>query len=163
MFEQYSDRARRVVFLTRLKAGRRGAPALEPEHLVEALVFEDQGKSATAFIVPNEVAEVIAAPGIELHHPFLSSDIASEVLMELERVFTKSEPIPDSTDMPMSPALGVVFNAAMALRSELGCQQVEPLHLLAATLSESGSKASDVLKRAGVTKEAVIAAIRAVK
>jgi ATP-dependent Clp protease ATP-binding subunit ClpA len=106
---------------------------------------------------------MIVRPDVESHVPFFSYEVASEVLIELERVFTKSEPIPDSTDMPVSPALRAVFNAAMALSIELRHQPIEPLHLLAATLSESKSKASEVLKRAGVTKEAVIAAIRTAK
>lgn len=63
MFHQYSVRAKRVVFLTRLKAGRRGAAALEPDHLVEAVVLEDQGELAKAVGTSGEVGEVVGMAG----------------------------------------------------------------------------------------------------
>jgi hypothetical protein len=48
--------------------------------------------------------------------------------------------------------------AAMPSRIHVG--DVEPLHLLAATMSEDGSPTVEVLKQAGITKEMVIAAIK---
>jgi hypothetical protein len=43
MFETFSERSRRIVFLSRKLAGRRGATPIEVEDLVDALVIEDQG------------------------------------------------------------------------------------------------------------------------
>jgi ATP-dependent Clp protease ATP-binding subunit ClpA len=100
-------------------------------------------------------------PALKPSSPFFPAELASQLLLKLEQVFTKSEAIPDSTDMPASPALNRTFDAAMALSKQLGHKQVEPLHLLAAALSEPSSKASEVLKEAGVTREGVIAAMRA--
>ena len=162
MFDQYSFRAKRVVYLTRLKAGRRGAPALEPAHLVEALVLEDQGEFAEALGISGEVGIPFGSPGLKPSRQFFTAELASQILPKLERLLTKSEPIPDSTDMPASPALSRTFDAAITLSKELGHKQVEPLHLLAAALSEPTSKASEVLNEAGVTREGVIAAMRAI-
>ena len=49
MFEQYSERARRVVFLSRKVAGRRGAAEIGVEDLMESLVVEDQGDLRRCF------------------------------------------------------------------------------------------------------------------
>jgi hypothetical protein len=49
MFEPFSERARRVVFFSRKVAGRRGASAIEAEHLIEALILEDQGITQSCF------------------------------------------------------------------------------------------------------------------
>ena len=46
MFEQFSERSRRVIFLARMNAGRRGAAAIEPVHLLDAIVREDQKTEA---------------------------------------------------------------------------------------------------------------------
>jgi hypothetical protein len=47
----------------------------------------------------------------------------------------------------------------MALKEELKQESVEPLHLLAAELSQD-SKAAQILKDVGLTTEQVIAAIK---
>lgn len=144
-----------------MKAGRRGAPALDPDHLVEALVLEDQGELAKAVgISGNKFLLPVGDPGLKPIRPFFLGEVASEVLLKLERVFTKADAIPDQRDMPISPALSRTFDAAIALSKQLGHKHVEPLHLLAAILSEPSSKASEVLTEAGVTRKAVIAALR---
>src|SRR5689334_9747222 len=112
---QYSTRAIRVLFLTRLKAGRRGAPALETDDLVEALVLEDQGEFAEALGLPGEVGVPVAEPGLKPAHPFFPPEVASEVLLKVERALTKADPIPDQTDMQASPAVSRTFDAALTL------------------------------------------------
>jgi ATP-dependent Clp protease ATP-binding subunit ClpC len=155
LFELYSDRARRIIFLTRAIAGRGGAAALEPEHLIESLVVEDQGRLADALGWPREHL----MQGLNPSRSLLSPETAAEIVSRLELTSVKSEPIPDSMDMPMSPALGRTLKSAMALKEELKQKSVEPLHLLAAELSQD-SKAAQILKDAGLTTEAVIAAIK---
>ena len=95
------------------------------------------------------------------NHPFFTPDVASQILLKLEQASPQAEPIPNPTDMQMSPALSRTLDAALALSKELGHKQVDPLHLLAAALSDPSTQASEVLKEAGVTREAVIAAIKA--
>ena len=61
MFEHYTERARRVLFFARYEAGRAGSPAVEPEHLLLALMREGKGLSARIF----ERARVCAGRGAE--------------------------------------------------------------------------------------------------
>ena len=154
MFDEFSDRAKRVLFLTRLYAGRRGAPALEPNDLVVALVQEDQGELARP---PFPGAAVMA--GLKPSRPYFSAKAASEILLAIERVSTKAKAIPDTADMQMSPTLSRTFQNALALREKLGQKQVQPLLLLAGFLSEQPCEACEILKQAGITREAVLEAI----
>ena len=71
--------------------------------------------------------------------------------------------------MPLSDAAQRVLLAAKelseelrgpAMPSEIQVQHVEPLHLLAAVLSENMSATAGILNQAGVASEAVIAAIK---
>jgi hypothetical protein len=139
-----------------MDAGRRGAAALEPAHLLDSLVREDQGELTTRFS-----GAVTASGPIRPPHPFFSAETASEVLLRLEHALPpKAEAVPDSIDMPMSPALGCTFTAATELAKELHHNRVEPLHLLAALLSEKSSGVSEILKQVDISREAIIAAIR---
>jgi ATP-dependent Clp protease ATP-binding subunit ClpA len=156
MFDLYSDRAKSIIFLTRSIAGRRGAAALEPEHLIEGLVFEDQGNMAEALGVPREH---LMAGSPNPSRSFLSPETAAEILSRLELASQKSAPIPQSMDMPISRSLDRTLKSAMALKEELKQKSVEPLHLLAAELSQD-SKTAQILKDVGVTTEAVIAAVQ---
>jgi hypothetical protein len=44
MFEGYSVRARQVIFLSRIRAGQRGADSIVLDDMLAALIIEDQGK-----------------------------------------------------------------------------------------------------------------------
>lgn len=157
MFEHYSDRARHIIFLTRLKAGRSGAAFLDTVHLIEAVILEDQGKFG---------AEMGEWPGASatLHSrasaSFFTPETASAILMKLQRIMPRGEAIPDSVDMPMSSELRRDLDAAMTLKTELCYRQVEPLHLLAGVLSEQSSGTSVVLRDFGISRDDVIATLR---
>lgn len=158
MFEQFSDRARRAIFLARESASTRGAAAvIEPCHLVDALVREDQGEFAKR--MPN-VVRIAGQEELGPGHPFFSAEAASAVLDKLESILPpKNEPIPTSADMPASPTLQRIFTAAVELASELQNDQVGPLHLLAGVLSQESEASSEILKQVGISRKAVIAAI----
>jgi hypothetical protein len=70
MFEQYSDRARRVVFLSRKVAGRRGAAEIGVEDVMESLVVEDQGDFAK--VLSHEWAASAALQWMGKHQPFFN-------------------------------------------------------------------------------------------
>jgi ATP-dependent Clp protease ATP-binding subunit ClpA len=136
MFEYFSERARRVIFFSQKNAGQRGASAMGVEDLVEGLLHEDQDR----------------------HVPFFSRDAAAKVLRMLAPLLPKGEPLPESAEIAVSPALKDVLLTAMGLRTELQQESVQPLHLLAAVLLEENDVA-EAMKRAGVTREAVLAAL----
>jgi ATP-dependent Clp protease ATP-binding subunit ClpA len=146
-----------VVFLTRLDAGHRGAAVLEPAHLLHAIVREDQGELPAIFSGAVTSSGPLRAP----EHPFFSVETASKILTGIEQLLPpQSEPIPDSTDMESSPAFSETSAAATALAKELHHEKVEPLHLVAAMLSKKGTAVAEVLEQAGISRDAVIAAIQ---
>lgn len=157
MFEDFSERSLRVVFLTRMGAGRRGAASLEPVDLLDAVVREDQGEMAAKF--PGAVTS--SGPLQPPERPFFSQEKASQILSAIEHVLPpKADPLADSVDMGCSPALGEVFAHATALAKELHHDKVQPLHLVAAMLPDGSTGIGEILKRAGIANEAVIAAIQ---
>ncbi len=168
MFESFSDRARRVVFFSRILAGRRGASAIEVEHLIEALVLEDQAEYPKMFEESNVPVtnRMVVAP---VHRPFLTADVAAGIQRGLEPLMSSGKPLPTRVDMPLSEASQRVLTAAKDVSeglhresapSQIEVQHVRPLHLLAAVLSDETSAAAEVLKQAGITSEAVTMAIR---
>jgi ATP-dependent Clp protease ATP-binding subunit ClpA len=168
MFETFSERARRIVFFSRRLAGRRGASAIEVEHLIEALILEDQADYAG--VSPERSVPGTAVARIPAHLPFFTAEAAAEIQRGLEPLMlSEAKPLPESVDMPVSDAAQRVLMTAKELRGEpltpsrIQVGHVEPLHLLAAALSDETSEVAKVLKRAGVTQEAVITAIKSGK
>jgi len=155
VFEQYSDRARAIVFVARYRSGKDGAAAMDTDHLIEAIIFEDQGKLADALDKEN-----LLSPIFEPKPHFFSEQFASELLMKIQQMLPHQDPIPTSVDMPVSADLARTFEVAKTLMEDLNHRQVEPLHLLAAALSEQ-SEAAKFLSAVGVTSEHVLTALKA--
>lgn len=157
-FEQFSDRAKRVIFLMREVASRNGETALiEPHHLLHGIIREDQGEFAAR--MPNVVA--IAGKPNRPPDPFFSKETAAAVLEKLERTYPpKAEAIPLSTDMETSDALRRILIRATKLAKQLHHRDIIPLHLLLALLSAKSDPSSDILKQAGISRDAVLAALR---
>jgi hypothetical protein len=165
MFQDFSERARRIVFFSRILAGRGGAPSIEVEHLIEALILEDQAEYPKMFSLETTVAAA-AVP----HRAFFTAQVAAEIRRGLEPLMpSKAKPLPTSVDMPLSDAAQRLLMAAKELSEDLHgpatpsriqVQHVEPLHLVAAVLSENTSATAGILKQAGVASETVIAAIK---
>jgi ATP-dependent Clp protease ATP-binding subunit ClpA len=164
MFEDFSERARRIVFFSLKLAGRRGAAAIGEEDLMQALILEDQADYSKLF--PESTIPV----AVSVPRPFFTADTAAEIERGLEPLMpSKAKPLPTSVDMPLSEAAQRVLLAAKELSEELRgpamlsriqVQQVEPLHLVAAVLSENTSATAGILKQAGIGSETVIAAIK---
>ena len=156
MFEQFSERSRRVIFLARMNAGRGGAAAIEPVHLLDAIVREDQGEMAIMFAAAVTSSGPLRPP----ERSFFSAEIASQILSLLGPLMSlQTKPVADSVDMDCSPALGETFASASALAKELHHDKVQPLHLLAIILSTETGELGEILKRVGLSREAVVAVI----
>jgi hypothetical protein len=157
VFDQFSDRSRQVVFLTRMDAGRRGAAELEPLDLLDAIVREDQGELATRFAGAVTTSGPLRPPD----RSFFSPQAASDILSKLEQVLPpKAKPVADFIDIECSSVLGETFATATALAKELHHDKVEPLHLIAALLSIEDSGVAEILEGVGVYRETVAAAIQ---
>ena len=98
----YSERARQVIFLTRLESGARGAEMIGVEDLFAALIVEDQNKISDALSQRGETGTFI---GLTTHQPFLPPDAATSLLENIRRSLPRSQSIPTSADMAISPAL----------------------------------------------------------
>ena len=155
LLEHFSDRSRMIIFLTRMDAGKRGASAIEPGDLLEALIHEDQGELARRFAGSVTQSGPIRAP-----EPFFSAAAASEILLKLHNILPQNKPVADSVDMPMSPTLGEILKRATELAMELQDKQVQPLHLVAGILAQESSEPAEILKEAGMTRETLIQALQ---
>jgi len=93
MFDLYSERARQVIFLTRLESGARGAEMIGVEDLLAALIVEDQNKISDALSQRGEIGTFI---GLTTHQPFLPPDAATSLLENIRRSLPRSQSIPSS-------------------------------------------------------------------
>jgi hypothetical protein len=155
LLKQFSDRSKMIIFLTRMDAGRRGATTIEPGDLLEAIINEDQGELAKRFAGAATHSGPIREP-----ESFFSANVASKVLIRLRNISPQHESVADSVDMPMSPTLEQILNAATTLAAELHHSQVQPLHLVGAILAQESSEPAQILKEAGISREAVIYALQ---
>ena len=133
----------------------RGATALEPGDLLQAIINEDQGELAKRF-----VGAVTETGPIRKPEPFFSAGVASKALLRLHNLLPQQEPVADAVDMTMSPGFQQILNGATSLAEQLHHSQVEPLHFVAAMLAEESSRPAEILREAGISKEAVIQALR---
>jgi ATP-dependent Clp protease ATP-binding subunit ClpA len=131
---------------------------------MESLVVEDQGDFAK--VLSQEWAASAALQWMGKHQPFFTEEAAAAIHSGLEAMLApKGEALADSADMPLTDGSKAVLEGAQKLREELrsdstASAHIEPLHLLAAALAEESSEIARILKQAGVSREAVIAAIR---
>jgi ATP-dependent Clp protease ATP-binding subunit ClpA len=155
VFDNFSARARQVVFVARFKAGERGATAIDVDDFIHALILEDQGMMASTFsnVYEGQGTLVNRAPS---HVPFFSSEIAQGLLSNLERSLPQSQPVSLTTEIPLSASLETAFDSAKALQTRFQHKQIEPLHLLAAILAEELSRGVKLLQGSGITQENVL-------
>jgi hypothetical protein len=129
---------------------------LDLDDLLTGLIIEDQNVIPSALARLGMEGQFMGSPE---HHAFLPPDTATSVLENVHRSHPRSQPIPDSTDMPISSDLGEILAAASELRKELQSKEVTPLHLLAVTMRRSHSGIQE-LREVGITEEDVLRAIR---
>jgi ATP-dependent Clp protease ATP-binding subunit ClpC len=160
MFETFSERARRVVFAARVKAGERGGESIDITDLLVGLILEDQVMLETAVLPKAGLGTATFAHRGSPHTPFFSPAPAEGLLGSLEKLLPQSQPLATTAEVPLSPSLQRALNSAKALQTSLQHSAVEPLHLLAAALAEESSPSVQLLRDAGVTREKVLRALR---
>lgn len=156
MFDEYSIRAKQVLFLARLESGARGAAMLDLDDLLTGLIIEDQNVIPSALARLGMEGQFMSTPE---HHAFLPPDTATNVLENIQQSHSRSQPTPYSTDMAISSDLGEILAAASELRKELQSTEVTPLHLLGATMRRSHS-GIQALRDMGITEDKILRAIR---
>jgi hypothetical protein len=158
MFQNYSMRARQVVFATRAKGGERGADELDVGDLVIGIILEDQRKIGTVLsgVLGVDSGEE-SMQMFEPHHAFFSAESASDLLAGVEGLLPKSTPIPSADDMPASADLARIFELTEKLRDDLHHNEIQPLHLLAVILGDGPNQFAEIFRRVGITQETVLA------
>lgn len=160
MFELYSERARRLIFLARLKAGERGAEAIDIDDLLVGFIIEDQGEFEK--VLSDDLAHdrPLVQAGSPLYPSFLPPVLARDLLGRLQALGGQSQPVPKQPDLPLSKSAKVILGLADSLRDELKQRDIEPLHMLAAILGDESSRVALIFREAGITRENVIQFLR---
>jgi len=154
MFDNFSTRARQLVFAARFKAGERGAAVVDTGDFLVGLVLDDQGLLLKS-LFPDVEENAFMGKGPP-HVPFFSHKLAEDLLTKLEKSLPRSQPVPETTEIPLSSSLERVFDLAKELQPQFRHSHMEPLHFLAAILKEDSSDGAKLLQRSGVTLESVL-------
>lgn len=149
----FSPYALQALAAARLKAGQRGASAIEVGDLLAGLILADQGSWAN--LLP-EFQGVDTQVDVPSRIPFFSTEAASNLLSGIEALLARSEPIGHTIEVPLSPEVQLAFDEAENIRRTFLNKQIEPLHLLAGTLMHETNECVKVLLRGGMTKQALI-------
>jgi ATP-dependent Clp protease ATP-binding subunit ClpC len=133
MFENFTERARRVIFFARLEASRTRCDAISTEHLLLGLMRENM------YLLPELTA-------------------GSDLAMIRSELFGQppGEPVPTSIDIPLTESAQHVLKKSAHERYSLKHDFVTCGHLLLGILDEEQSGAWAILKRYGVQREQVM-------
>ena len=133
MFERYSILARQAVIIARMEAGRAGVGSLDTEHMLLGIVC-----------VNPEVFKQ------------LKVDVLPDPIRARSRQWhPSSDPIPESTDLPITSDMGNVFERAASISDGQRCQEIRTEHLLLSMLEGPGH-AAGILADLGIAKEQLL-------
>ena len=141
---KYTEKAREAVASAIELAQLSNNPQIEPEHLMVALVEQCEGI----------VSELVRKMGVD---PAGIARGARELLGRLPQTYGGSQP-------GMSPRLKLVTEQAQAEADRLKDEYVSSEHLFVAIADEGGrSPSAQVLKRNGITRDAIFQALTSVR
>ena len=130
---------------------------IEVGDLLTAIIIEDQGNFTD---VSTELLHSSGTPvGHQSQHPpFVLAETATRLLETIQHSLPRSQEIPTSRDMPISPSLGQILTAANDLKEALHSKAMTPLHLLAAVRQSTEDDA--LFRDSGFMREQILEAIR---
>lgn len=135
MFEDYTIQARAIIFKAKKKASEAGAAEVAPEHILFALLRDDEAWS----------------------HVMESREQVQRDL--LERMAAVPEPATRG-DMPLGPAAIKVLQLASADAVAAQSKQICGVHLLVGLTCAEGSWVSGLLQRNGLTRRIIHSGIQ---
>jgi len=143
VFEKYSGKSRRIIFFARYGASQLGGEAIEPEHLLLAIIRED--------------------PGL-LESILLQGEASCSLMRTTIEATRRDGPnIAGSIDLPLSPRSKAVLNIAANEAEVSGDERVTPKHLVLGLLLDEGSLAARLLREHGATAQSVQQALEETK
>ena len=172
MLRWLSDRSLHVMMLAYFAACSRGAGALELEDVLWAIITEDQGRlpcfagalrgagSRRVNLGWGGVFKTRRGARPEPRSPFFSSDVAREALGRIEGSWGRPGRVPSAGEMAASDGVKRALARASRVTRGLRRKRIEPLHLLEAIGADEGSKAGAILNDSGVTRDAILKALR---
>ena len=122
-------------------AAEYGNQALVPEHLLYALVKQDEG-------IVKAIIKKSAAAGQE---ELVFSNILKDLLFEIEK-----KPKVSTRQPYLSNSLGKILNESEKTAANIKDEFVSTEHMLIAAAAASGEKVSEILKKYGLTKDNIL-------
>jgi hypothetical protein len=122
--------------------------------------MEDQGMMGRLLSIVPEEHEPNRILAASPHIPFFPAETVGQLLTKIENLLPQSEPIAQTVDVPLSPELQRVFEGAEDLRNMFHHEQIKPLHLLAAVLTDESSQYAKLLQGVAIKKEEVLKKLR---
>ena len=139
MFERYTEKARRTIFVARYEASQFGSPYIETEHLLLGLLREDKA----------------------LANAFLGSHTAAEsIRRQIEQHTVPREKVATSVDLPLSHECKRVLAYGAEEAERVNHKHTGTAHLLLGLLREERCFAAQLLHEKGLTLESVRAKVR---
>jgi stage V sporulation protein K len=133
MFEEFTEKARRVIFFARYEASQLGGEYVEPEHLLLGLMREDKALSARFIGTYTEI---------------------ESIRKQIVDAMYRAEKLSTSVDLPLSQASESVLGLAGKERMRLGASNLGTEHLLLGLLQQEGV-ATRLLRERNVSAESV--------
>ena len=124
-------------------ASEKGHSQVEGEHLFAALLRQEGGVAG----------ELLARTGVP----------AQKLLAEAESMLSRLPKVSGAVSRGLSPRLEPLFRKAQEEADAFKDEYLSAEHFLLAFASEAGGKAGEVLKKAGVTREALLSALTAIR
>lgn len=138
MFEQYTDKARRVIYVARFEASEFGRSQIEADFILLGIAHED----------PALCVEWLGENYEELHKKFA-------------RIYATGERVKTSADLPLSSDAKRVLAYASEEAERAASPYVKPEHLLIGLFREPGCAAAKMMTARGEDLAAVRALIAA--
>lgn len=139
-----TQKSQEAISYAQTMSERNGNSLVEPEHLLLALLEQDDG------VVPQVLSKLNIVVGA----------LIQNVRNEINRFPRISG---ENVQLSISPRLRTVLVTAHDEMTPFGDEYVSTEHLFLAILSKSGGAAGEVLKKAGVTREQLLLGLREVR
>jgi len=141
---RFTEKSQEALVAAQTLAERNGHSQVEPEHLALALLEQHEG------VVPQVLTRLDVAVGA----------LAQQMRTELNRLSRVSG---SAAQTGISPRLRMVLVRAHDELSAFGDEYVSTEHLLLALVDHAGGAAQRILQQAGVTRDALLQALREVR
>jgi len=142
-FDKFTVKAQEALQAMQEIAGRNGNQQMEPVHLLLALVEQPEG------VVPGILQRLGTTP--------------AAVSQEATKVIQAFPKVGGSTDQYISPALKEVFDQSFKETEQFKDEYVSTEHLLLALAKRTNDPVGRILRRLGVTHDAILQALVAVR